>query len=89
MIIIQVITLKLIHLCTSLPDHRAQRKGICQKLFGGYFFVVTASVTWWGASGRLLGDGRAVRSCEPEWQGIDEGRAIISRTEPAWMNVSL
>ena len=54
------------------------------------FFAVTASVTWWGASGRLLGDGRAAgcsrlgvarhRRREGRHQsngaGLDEGIAI-------------
>ena len=56
---------------------------------GGIFFAVTASVTWEGAAGRALGDGRAAGCRRIEWQGIDEGRAVIRRTEPAWMNVSL
>ena len=56
---------------------------------GGIFFAVTASVAWWGAAGRLLGDGRAAGCRRIEWQGIDEGRAVISRAELAWMNVSL
>jgi len=53
------------------------------------FFAVTASVAWGGVSGRLLGDGRTAGYRRIEWQGIDEGRAVISRTELAWMNVSL
>ena len=55
----------------------------------GLFFAVTASVAWGDAAGRLLGDGRAAGGRRIEWQGIDEERAVISRTEPAWMNVSL
>ena len=58
-------------------------------LFGAYFFAVTASVAWGDTAGWLLGDGRAAGCRLLEWQGIDEGRAVISQTEPAWMNVSL
>ena len=55
----------------------------------GLFFAVTASVARGDAAGWLLGDGRAAGCRRIEWQGIDEGRAVISRAEPPWMNVSL